>query len=100
MILLMLACSFEGLTDQTAIEALETNNMVSISGTTYAMGYPDTDPGPYGNHWKETAQPQHTVVISAFELDRYEVTVQEYADFLTSLYSQHPEAARPHHHPP
>ena len=60
------------------------NSMVYFDASTFDMGYPDVNVGPYGNHWKETAQPQHEVSLSAFWLDITEVTVQNYADFLTS----------------
>jgi formylglycine-generating enzyme required for sulfatase activity len=55
--------------------------MVAFEGTTFTMGYPDSEPGPYGNHWKETAQPAHEVSL--------------WADFLGSLSG---DAAAAHHH--
>jgi len=99
MIFLIFACSTEEAGILHPTSELYSASMISITASSYAMGYPDTEPGPYGNHWKETAQPQHTVNISAFEIDQYEVTVSDYSYFLSHLYSQHPEAARPHSHP-
>ena len=72
----------------------DTTNMVLISSSqqnspnqaiTFLMGYPDTEPGPYGNHWKETAQPQHEVSLSPFYIDKTEVTVDDYVDMLNDL---------------
>ena len=45
--------------------APSTEGMVLFESSTFTMGFPDTDPGPYGNHWKETAQPAHEVSLSA-----------------------------------
>jgi formylglycine-generating enzyme required for sulfatase activity len=97
MILLLLSCAYEGL--QLQPESLNEENMVSFDESSYMMGFPDTDPGPYGNSWKETAQPQHSVVLSAFTIDKFEITVQQYSDFLTSLHNYHPEGSIPHYHP-
>ncbi len=66
---------------------VDTSNMVEIIAveTTYLMGYPDIDPGPYGNHWKASAQPQHEVTIEPFYLDITEVTVSDYVKVLNRL---------------
>ena len=61
----------EGLTEVSPEVSLE--GMVSFEASTFTMGYPDTEPGPYGNHWKETAQPAHEVSLSAFHIDVFEV---------------------------
>jgi formylglycine-generating enzyme len=101
MMLLTLAC-FEGISSDVHYGTTD-EDMVSIEATSYEMGYPDGPAtGPNGNglssHWKETAQPQHTVSLSSFEIDRTEVTVGQYAQFLTDLYAHHPQATPPHHH--
>ena len=72
--------------------------MVYFDASTFDMGYPDVNVGPYGNHWKETAQPQHEVSLSAFWLDITEVTVEDYADFLTAIEQDNPGSALVHHH--
>ena len=66
---------------------INTSNMVEIAteDTTYRMGYPDVDPGPYNNHWKAYSQPQHDVTVSAFYLDKTEVTVEDYVEMLNDL---------------
>ena len=76
--------------------APSTEGMVLFESSTFTMGFPDTDPGPYGNHWKETAQPAHEVSLSAYYLDAFEVTVADWADFLSDLGGT--EAAV-HYHP-
>ena len=42
--------------EHTLSTQVDTSNMVEIAteDTTYRMGYPDLDPGPYNNHWKNT----------------------------------------------
>ena len=52
---------------------------------TFAMGLADIEPGPYGNHWKENAKPQHSVQLSSFYLHKTEVTVMAYASYLSTL---------------
>ena len=82
-ILAVIGCDEEhALNNQT-----DTSNMVKIvsTDTTYRMGYPDVDPGPYNNHWKAYSKPQHDVTVSGFFLDKTEVTVQEYVDMLNAL---------------
>jgi formylglycine-generating enzyme required for sulfatase activity len=66
---------------------IDTSNMVEIAteDTTYRMGYPDLDPGPYNNHWKAYSKPQHDVTVSAFYLDKTEVTVEDYVEMLNDL---------------
>ena len=55
--------------------AVDSSNMVLVSSSsdaekiTFLMGFPDIEPGPYGNSWKETAQPQHEVTLSPFYID-------------------------------
>ena len=94
--LLLSAC-----TAQEALNtAIDTTNMVEIASTdtTYLMGYPDIDPGPYGNHWKAYSKPQHEVTIAPFYLDQTEITVSEYAEMLNDLAS-HPSTLTKLLHP-
>lgn len=99
MIFYFLACTtpFEGLEEAKTQSLLE--NMVSFTETTFDMGYPDTEPGPYGNHWKETQQPMHRVNLSAYSIDKTEVSVAQYIDFLNTLQQQGGSAASAHYHP-
>ena len=75
------------------------STMVFFAASTFDMGFPDVEVGPYGNHWKETAQPQHEVSLPDFWIDINEVTVQQYAEFLTAIESDMSGAAFSHHHP-
>ena len=70
--------------------------MILLESGTFLMGYPDLTPGPYGNHWKVNQQPEHRVTLSAFYLDETEVTVEDWADFLTGLYETSPSTASVH----
>ena len=96
---LILSCTepFVGLASEPAL--LSKEDMIAMVGGDFLMGYPDNEPGPYGNHWKETAQPQHPVLLSDFYLDRTEVTIEQYTEFLNSLYNEHGLSMAPHHHP-
>jgi len=58
---------------------------VSIASTVYNQGKEDATPTAYGDEWKENEQPQHTVTLSAFEIDQHEVTVGQWADFLNGV---------------
>lgn len=82
MMLFFLACTTHELTD-----SIDTSNMIQVVSieTTFAMGYPESDPGPYGNHWKASAKPQHNVTIDAFYLDITEVTVESYVVMLNQM---------------
>ena len=70
-----------------------------LESGTFDMGIGDITVGPYGNHWKEISQPQHAVTLSAFWLDRFEVTQAEYVTFLNSIEQENPGIALSHHHP-
>jgi formylglycine-generating enzyme required for sulfatase activity len=61
-------------------------DMVLIPAGEYEMGdhYPKARPYWLGNQWA----PVHKVYIDAFWMDKYEVTNEEYAEFLNSAYSQ------------
>lgn len=81
MIWFFIACAHD------IITAPDTSNMVEIidEDTVFNMGYPDIDPGPYNNHWKASAKPQHAVKVLPFYIDRTEVTVGEYVEMLNQL---------------
>src|SRR3990172_401588 len=46
------------------------------------MGHPVEAPGAYGQPWKENELPAHEVTLPEYYLDRDEVTVGAYAEFL------------------
>lgn len=98
MIFVLFSCTipFDGL---QATTSQSNENMVSFAQTSFDMGYPDNPPGPYGNHWKETQQPMHRVSLSPYAIDKTEVTVSQYIDFLNTLHQQGGDAALAHHHP-
>ena len=95
--LLSLGCvsPFEFLSDSVKSDG---EGMVYLEGGSFLMGYPDLTPGPYGNHWKVNQQPEHPVELSSFYLDETEVTVGDWAAFLTGLYEVSPLSAAVHHH--
>ena len=72
--------------------------MVNFAESTFDMGMPDVEVGPYGNSWKETAQPQHEVSLSAFVMDQTEVPVQHYVAFLNAIEQDNPRASLAHFH--
>lgn len=49
-------------------------NFVLISGGTFQMGSPDTEP------WRSEDELQHTVTVSDFYMSKYELTQKEYED--------------------
>lgn len=74
-------------------------DMIFFDEGTFDMGVPDIEPGPYGNYWKETAQPQHEVTLSPFWLDKTEVRVADYVLFLQSIEDDLVTRGFVHHHP-
>ena len=73
--------------------------MILFAQSTFDMGMPDVEIGPYGNSWKETAQPQHEVTLSAFAIDKTEVPVWQYISFLNSIEQDNEYASLAHTHP-
>ncbi len=69
------------------------STMVSIAGGTFSMGQPVSQPGPYGQAWKENELVAHSVTLSPYLIDRDEVTVEAYANFLSRA------GGKVHHHP-
>ena len=74
-------------------------DMVEFSQSTFDMGLPDLEVGPYGNSWKETAQPLHEVSLPTFIIDKTEVTIAQYLLFLNSIESEVSGSAYAHYHP-
>ncbi len=58
------------------------DGLVAIPSSTFSMGHPVEAPGPYGQPWKENELPAHDVTLPEYLLDRDEVTVAVYAEFL------------------
>lgn len=73
---------------------LALSEMASIEGGVFTMGHPEATPGPYGAEWKENELPPHEVELSAYRIDRSEVTVSDWLSFVS-----HPSHAQAHHHP-
>lgn len=69
---------------QAQAPEVDPSTMVSIEGGTFTMGTStDEELGRYGDRWFVNEQPAHEVTVDAFSLDRHEVTVAEFALFLT-----------------
>lgn len=80
----LLAMLLSGASDKLpAAPTVELAEMIELSAGAFEMGWPEQTAGPYGDVWFEDQQPQHTVTVSAFWLDRNEVTLAELALFLT-----------------
>jgi formylglycine-generating enzyme required for sulfatase activity len=62
---------------------LNMDSMVPIAAGSFAMGVPMKVPGPYGDHWFEDQTPQRTITLSEFYMDSAEVTVADFALFLS-----------------
>ncbi len=86
------ACSTEtrpyeptGLPDKESFgpPAIDYATMVLVPAGTFEMGHPDETAGPYGNPWKENELPPHPVTLSEYWIDLDEVTVEQYALFLS-----------------
>ena len=54
-------------------------DMASIPAGEFVMGSDETDPGSWDDEY-----PEHVVYLSAYEIDLYEVTNSEFADFLNA----------------
>jgi formylglycine-generating enzyme len=89
----VLACS--GPAPETGLADIANTSveMTEIAGSTYSMGRPTDSPGDYGQRWKENEMPIHEVTLSDFAMDRDEVTVAAWADFLNAV------GGDAHHHP-
>ncbi len=62
--------------------ALDPGGVVAFPATTLALGFDGGVQGPDGSNWWVNELPPHPVSLSAFLLDRSEVTVAQYATFL------------------
>ncbi|HJN77819.1 MAG TPA: SUMF1/EgtB/PvdO family nonheme iron enzyme [Myxococcota bacterium] len=94
MLLSLLGCG-EPVEEAGTWPAYPETDRVEVPAATYLQGKGDAEPGPYGDEWKENEQPQHSVSVTAFSMDRTEVTEAQWAEFLNSI----ADAAQVFHHP-
>lgn len=73
--------------------SVSADEMVALDAATFDMGVPVEAPSPYGDAWFVDQRPIHEVSLSAFSMDRREVTAAQYAQFLTFA------GGEPHFHP-
>ena len=62
---------------------VDLSTMIAFEAGSFVMGVEDLPVGPYGDWWFVDQQPAHEVQLGAFHLDRHEVTVSDFALFLT-----------------
>ena len=92
---LVFALSLGGCTEPLGLQQeVDFSAMAAIPSGSFAMGHAPATPGPYGAEWKENELPQREVTLSAFRIDKTEVTVAAWADFVLS-----PQHAAAHFHP-
>ena len=74
--------------------AVDITDMVAFEAATFTMGIELTAPSAYGDSWYIDQTPAHGVTLGAFHLDVDEVTVAEFALFLSYAageYHFHPD---------
>lgn len=62
---------------------VDTDGMIAFEAGTFRRGHPGGSPRPYGDPWLIDQLPEHEVSLPAFRVDAHEVTVAEFALFLT-----------------
>ena len=62
---------------------IDQESMVEFPSISFSVGHPLEEIGPYGDGWFIDQVPDHPVSIDSFWLDKKEVNVQSYAQFLT-----------------
>ena len=62
---------------------VDVDAMVAFEAGEFPMGWPAQECGPYGDVWFVDQQPERLVSLGAFRIDAFEVTVSEFARFLT-----------------
>ncbi len=70
-------------------ECVECPVMVAIPGGSFAMGSPSTEPGRF-----DSEGPQHGVTLRAFALGKFDVTSEQFLDFLKETGYQPPPCDR------
>ena len=64
--------------------SLDKTTMAEITAGSFEMGWPaDSNVGPYGDGWYVDQQPARTITLSTFMLDQKEVSVSDFALFLS-----------------
>ena len=62
---------------------VDPSTMVAIPGSSFMMGQQSAETADYGDPWFLDQRPVHRVTVSDYHLDRREVTVAEFALFLS-----------------
>ena len=62
---------------------VDLSQMADIPGGTFLMGWKPQKGSPYGDAWFENQHPQHEVTVSDYKMDKREITVTEFALFLS-----------------
>ncbi len=80
----LLLCALLTLSDKAPVAPeLDLDTMVAFEPAAFEMGWPESQVGPYGDAWFVDQQPAHSVSLSSFHLDRTEVSVADFALFLS-----------------
>lgn len=82
--LLLVACQVTATAPQKvpAHPAIDPASVAQYPAITFELGLDGGTQGPDGSNWWVNEQPAHLVSVSAFMLDKSEVTVSQYATFL------------------
>lgn len=80
---------------QLQAPVLDFADMVEFPAGSFKMGFPQTAASPYGDVWFVDQLPQHDVNLPDFRLDKQEVTVKEFALFLTNGGASHHHENQP-----
>jgi formylglycine-generating enzyme len=94
LISLLLAAPAAAADKQPTAPEVDLDAMVPFDAGTFAMGVELQTPAAYGDSWFIDQTPAREVDLGSFRLDRYEVTVEQFALFLTYAageYHYHPD---------
>ena len=83
LMVLGLAASAEAASKRPQAPEVDLDAMPSFAASTFRMGVEALPVGSYGDAWFIDQQPAHDVSLGAFRLDRREVTVADFALFLS-----------------
>lgn len=79
---LLLACNQSKARKASVYPPLDPASVVAFASDTFSEGFDGGVQGPNGSNWWVNETPAHNVTLSAFSIDRSEVTVARYATFL------------------
>ena len=82
MFALLLSCLLMASAGLARADVSVPTDMVSIAESSFAMGHPADTLGPYGDPWFVDQTPEHTVYLTQYYLDKYEVKASDFALFL------------------